>query len=116
MRFKVDENLPVEVATALTDAGYDADTVVAEELGGADDPDVLTRCSSEQRVLVTLDLDFANIRRHPPAQFAGLVVIRLRHQSKPRILALVALLISAMPPELSRKLCIVDETSIRLHE
>lgn len=116
MRFKVDENLPVEVATALAAAGHDADTVVAEELSGAADPDVLTRCSSEKRVLVTLDLDFANIRRHPPARLAGLVVIRLHHQSKPRILALVARLILAMPPELSRRLCIVDETSIRVHE
>lgn len=116
MRFKVDENLPVEVAATLVAAGHDADTVVAEELGGTVDPDLLTRCSSEERVLVTLDLDFANIRRHPPAQLAGLVVLRLQHQSKPRILALLARLILAMPSDLSGKLCIVDERSIRLHE
>jgi predicted nuclease of predicted toxin-antitoxin system len=116
VRFKVDENLPVEVAAALVAAGHHADTAIAENLSGAEDPDLLARCTSERRVLVTLDLDFANIRRHPPGRLAGLVVIRLRHQSKPRILALIARLIQAMPHELAGKLCIVDEISIRLHE
>jgi hypothetical protein len=31
----------------------------------------------EQRVLVTFDLDFADIRRYPPASFGGIVVLRL---------------------------------------
>ena len=36
MRFKVDENLPVEIAQSLRDSGYDAQTVPEERLGGAD--------------------------------------------------------------------------------
>jgi len=34
MKFKVDENLPVEVADLLRQAGYDATTVVEQHLGG----------------------------------------------------------------------------------
>jgi len=37
MKFKVDENLPVEVAEVLRDAGHDAVTVVEEGLGGRED-------------------------------------------------------------------------------
>jgi predicted nuclease of predicted toxin-antitoxin system len=37
MRFKVDENLPVEVAALLTDRGHDAATVRAQGLAGASD-------------------------------------------------------------------------------
>jgi predicted nuclease of predicted toxin-antitoxin system len=38
MKFKVDENLPVEVAEAFQHAGYDATTVVQQGLAGQKDP------------------------------------------------------------------------------
>lgn len=34
MQFKIDENLPVEIAELLLDAGYDAKTVHEQKLGG----------------------------------------------------------------------------------
>lgn len=34
MRFKVDENLPIEVAEMLRQAGHDAATVLEQHLGG----------------------------------------------------------------------------------
>ena len=40
MRFKLDENLPVELVTDLRDLGHDADTVAGEGLRGAADPAV----------------------------------------------------------------------------
>jgi predicted nuclease of predicted toxin-antitoxin system len=66
MRFKVDENLPIEVAALLRDAGHEADTVMDEGLGGAIDDSIANRCREEDRVVVTLDVDFANIRAYPP--------------------------------------------------
>lgn len=38
MKFKVDENLPVEAATILREAGHDALTVHDQGLRGAFDP------------------------------------------------------------------------------
>ena len=46
MSFKVDENLPVEVAEILREGGYDAVSVLDQELGGAEDPDIASRRSS----------------------------------------------------------------------
>jgi len=40
MRFKVDEDLPVEVAGELRAAGHDAATVAQENVGGASDAQV----------------------------------------------------------------------------
>jgi len=54
VKFKIDENLPVEAAIALQDAGFDAETVVQEHMSGADDKVVAARVKSEERVLVTL--------------------------------------------------------------
>ena len=62
MRFKVDENLPVEVAALLRAAGHEADTVTEEGVGGSQDPDLATLIQREGRALITLDLGFADIR------------------------------------------------------
>jgi predicted nuclease of predicted toxin-antitoxin system len=66
MKFKTDENLPSEVVDHLRLAGFDAMTVVERRLSGAPDARVAAVCHDEGRVLVTLDLDFADIRAHPP--------------------------------------------------
>ncbi len=62
MRFKIDENLPFEVATLLSEAGHDATTVLTQRLGGSGDPGIAAVCRAEARALVTLDTDFADIR------------------------------------------------------
>jgi predicted nuclease of predicted toxin-antitoxin system len=69
MRFKLDENMPVEAAELLRAANYVADTVHDEQLAGHPDPDVALVCQREQRALITLDLDFADIRAYPPDQY-----------------------------------------------
>ena len=40
MQFKVDENLPAEIASLLRQAGHGAATVVEEQLTGSKDPDL----------------------------------------------------------------------------
>ncbi|PWU01762.1 MAG: hypothetical protein C5B51_22240 [Terriglobia bacterium] len=68
MKFKIDENLPAETAAILRQSGFVADTVAEEDLSGSDDQAVIARSRSEDRILVTLDLDFANIRAYPPGE------------------------------------------------
>ncbi len=41
----------------------------------------------EDRILVTLDLDFSNIRAYPPEAHSGIVVLRPRRQDKRTVLA-----------------------------
>jgi predicted nuclease of predicted toxin-antitoxin system len=62
MKFKVDENLPVETAAALRAAGHDAMTVLEQGLGGRLDASIAEICKCEGRALVTLDLDFSNVQ------------------------------------------------------
>ena len=49
MRFKVDQNLPAEVADALRTAGHNAETVYEESLAGAPDPQVAEAARAEER-------------------------------------------------------------------
>lgn len=62
-RFKLDENLPGDAEALLESSGYDAETVLGERLGGGPDLEVLDASRAEGRILVTLDLDFADIGR-----------------------------------------------------
>jgi predicted nuclease of predicted toxin-antitoxin system len=117
MRFKVDENLPVEVAHLLREAGHEATTMLDQHLGGCDDRTVASICQREARALVTLDLDFADIRTYPPAYYAGVVVLRLRRQDKPHVLEVCARVIPLLSHEpLAQRLWIVEENRIRIRE
>lgn len=114
-KFKIDENLPIEVADMLQQAGYEAATVYDQRLVGAVDPEIAKVCQTEKRALVTLDLDFADIRVHPPHDYSGIIVMRLKQQDKPYVLDIVARWIKALPDEpLAEHLWIVDDNKIRI--
>ena len=56
MRFKLDQNLPVDAASLLAGAGHDAMTVYQQQLYGAPDPQIVEVCKQESRALITADL------------------------------------------------------------
>ena len=76
MRFKLDENLDVRLASLFVDAGQEAKTVLEEGLSGRSDEAIYAICVAERRILVTLDLDFSNPIRFPPAATEGIVILR----------------------------------------
>ena len=86
MQFKIDENLPADAASALTGAGHDAVSIHDQKMTGSTDTQIASVCKHERRILLTLDLDFADIRTFPPADHPGMIVMRLRNQDKPTVL------------------------------
>jgi len=88
-RFKLDENLPTAIKKILVEDGHDALTVLDQKLGGQDDPTVYAVCNTENRMLVTLDLDFADIRQYAPGTHAGIWILRPATQSIDNCVALV---------------------------
>jgi predicted nuclease of predicted toxin-antitoxin system len=115
MRAKCDENLPVEAARLLTEAGWNASTVHDEGLAGAPDDAVSAACVREERVLFSLDLDFADIRRYPPESSPGIVILR---PPEPHRSAVLALLSNALPvlsaENVKGCLCVVEPGRIRI--
>jgi predicted nuclease of predicted toxin-antitoxin system len=115
MRFKIDENLHDDVAVLLTDAGHEAHTVHVEGLRGADDSALAQHCVKEARALVTLDLDFADIRAFPPAASTGLIVLRVHDQSRPHILSVIRQVLDLLQREpIAGRLWIVSESGVRI--
>ena len=74
MRFKVDENLPIDLADLLTGLGHDGKTVNDELLQGVSDPRLIEHALSGKAViLATLDVDFSDIRAYPPKDHEGII-------------------------------------------
>src|SRR4030066_2379365 len=77
MKFKLDENFGTRTQELFRSAGHDVQTVRGQEIQGCLDQHLYEVCCTEQRCLVTLDLDFSDVTRFPPAKTAGIVVIRI---------------------------------------
>jgi len=115
MKFKVDENLPVEIAELLRSAQHDAVTVQEQALRGARDIQIAGVCSQEARALVTLDIDFADVRAYPPSQFSGFIVFRVRRQDKDHLLTVFQAIIGMLGREpVAGRLWIVEEHRVRI--
>lgn len=116
-RFKLDENLPGDAESVFSGAGHDAETALQEQLGGRPDPDIYLASLNENRILVTLDLDFADIRQYPPSDHPGIWVLRPASQGFENILALVRGALSVFEAEASEnQLWIVEHGRVRIHE
>ena len=114
MRVKIDENLPVQLKRLFTESGHDAATVLDEGMGGATDAEVTRVCTDEDRVPVTQDMDFADIRAYPPGEYPGIVVFRLTSQSRDALLEVGAKLIETLRN--SGQLWIVEDLRVRIRE
>lgn len=76
---------------------------------------VATACIEEQRALLTLDLDFADIRTYPPQEYYGLIVLRPRRQDRDRVVEVVSRLFPVLADErLVGELWIADEKRVRI--
>jgi rhodanese-related sulfurtransferase len=95
--------------------GHDTVSVVEIGLSGADDPDVRAAAIGQDRILVTLEADFANVLRYPPAGTLDVVRLRLHPATEE---AIDAMLRSAIPRladlSVSGKLVVVGERKIRI--
>ena len=115
MKFKCDENLPLELTALLVRAGHDAHSVFDESLSGAVDSEVGRVCQNESRILITLDLDFASIMNFPPQEYHGIIVLRLTRQDRDTILAVVPRVLALLETTpIAQCLWIVDELRTRI--
>ena len=118
MKFKLDENFGTRTQNIFQAAGFDVHTVNQESLGGASDQQLYQICQDEQRCLVTLDMDLANVLRFPPETTEGIVVIRLpRNPSLPILEKLVQQFLDVLEGQtIKGHLWIVEMGRIRIHQ
>lgn len=117
MRLRIDENLSREICDLLQSAGHDAISVGEQGLGGAEDARIHQLCQDEQLALVTLDVDFANVRAYDPKSSFGVIVLRLARQDRARVLDALARALPVLEREpLAKRLWIVEADRTRIRE
>ncbi|HOB99713.1 MAG TPA: DUF5615 family PIN-like protein [Verrucomicrobiota bacterium] len=118
MKFKLDENFGQRCLEVLAAAGHDVATVAGQGMSGAADAEVLEVCHQEQRCLVSLDLDFSNPLRFPPASFNGIAIVRLPGRAScAGLVSAVQTLAKALETNSIRgRLWIVEIGRIRIHQ
>ena len=78
MRILLDENLPADLVEVLRALGHDVEHVYSKDLSGHPDPDVRAVAQSENRLLITQDIRFADAREFLPGRHAGFLLVRLK--------------------------------------
>lgn len=76
MKLKLDENLSRQLKPTLQALSYDVMTAADESLLGHSDEVLGNAAKQEGRMILTLDLDFADIRKHPPGSHPGVILFR----------------------------------------
>jgi predicted nuclease of predicted toxin-antitoxin system len=71
--------------------GHDVDTVASEGLKGGHDSDIWSAARRDDRLLITQDLDFSDIRQFTPGTHPGLLLVRLREPEQTQFLAGLAM-------------------------
>jgi predicted nuclease of predicted toxin-antitoxin system len=77
VKIKADENISASGVDLLRENGHDVATVREQGLSGSADGHIFRVCTSEQRILVTLDRDFGHVPRFPPQESAGIMNLEL---------------------------------------
>lgn len=91
---KLNENLGRTHVEILRNAGYEVDRVHDQGLSGAADATVWEHVCSIDRFLVTLDLDFSDVRRYPPGTYPGILLIRARSRSRTAVAGVLSRVIA----------------------
>ena len=115
MRFKLDENLPCELADDLMRRGHECDTVPREGLGDADDATVVRVARASGRILMTLDKGIASLLQYPVHEHSGVVLFRPDESGRRSVLSFVrSRLEDLMELGLVGRLTVVGPSRIRI--
>ena len=71
MKLFADECVYLATVALIHTWGYDIITAQEAGLAGKSDDEILAYAVSHQRVLLTIDMDFSNIRHYPPDSHQG---------------------------------------------
>jgi predicted nuclease of predicted toxin-antitoxin system len=106
MLVKLDENMAKTHVELLQQEGYSAERVTDEGLSGADDEIIWQQVCSEGRFFITLDLDFSDVRRFPPGNHPGILLVRPGRHSREAVLEILSRVLREQPLE-TLKGCLV---------
>ena len=115
MKFLVDMPLSPKTAEYLRSLGHDA--VHAFELGKAkaSDQELIEFAVKENRIIITMDLDFGSILFYTKKGCPGLIILRISFATVETVNAILTALVQRMrPEEFANSIVVVDDQRVRV--
>ena len=117
MKIKLDENLPLRLASLLEELGHDVHTVRDERLTGYADAEIWEAAQKESRFLITQDLDFSDLRKFAPGSHSGILLARLHSPSRRKLIERITELFQKEDVEQwAGRFVVATERKIRVRE
>ena len=115
MKFLADECVYKVTVDLLRSRGHDVHTAQETGLAGKPDEDVLAYAIKHERVLITIDMDFSNIRHYPPKNHKDIIVAKMRPRNAEQVHHVLEQLLNTLEEDaLNQSLVIVDQNKYRI--
>lgn len=111
MRILADACVDVRVAEWLRATGHDVRHLREEGLHHLPDGEVFDQAIAEDRVLLTFDLDFAEIAAHSHGREVRVLLMRLRNPRAAHVVERLAAVLYSCESALSRSVVVIIEES-----
>ncbi len=115
MRFLADMGVAMRVVEWLREQGHDAAHLRDENLQQMPDPDIFHKAATEQRILVTFDLDFGEVVALSGQQNVSVVLFRLHNTRTPHVIERLNVALQETEQILpSGAIMVVEESRLRM--
>lgn len=115
MKLKLDENLSRHLKPVLIELGHDFLTAADENLLSRPDTEIARAARNEHRMVLTLDIEFADLRKYPPGSHPGVILFRPLSLSPLSVNAFIADFIRRGELEkLASCIAVVDPVHVRI--
>jgi len=115
MRIFCDQNVMTETVDYLRSLGHDVGSTRDSGLATASDAEVLRTAIQQERVLLTYNADFSDIRSFPLESHSGIIRLRLVDQTAEKMHPILGNVLRQLEnKDISGKLVTVGRTNVRI--
>jgi len=115
MRFLADMGISPKTVEWLINQGYDAVHLLEQDLEKSTDEEILTKARYENRVVLTVDLDFGTLLAINKHTVPSVIIFRLGNASRDVIESCLAIVLKQCDQDLEKGVVIsVDDEKIRV--
>lgn len=117
MKFLANMGISPDTVAYLKTLGHDAKHLIEERLGQRADSEILAKARSEDRVVLTHDLDFSDLMAASGATTPSIILFRLRNMRPESVNRHLRQVLERFQPQLeSGAVVTVTEGSVRVRE
>lgn len=115
LKLLTDENVFPSTVEILRSHHFDVTDIKELGLIGIGDREIMDLAKRERRIVVSLDLHFANIFLFPPSECPGIIVLRIKPAVPAKVDRAIERFLQRMDPEkIKNALVIVSEDKFRI--